>query len=305
MIRWSPVRVGTMLKLCGLLWLCATVAACVSTETHTRMLAERDQLRHLVDQAEAALTRQRARVEALQAELDHAQTLNQEFRARVGELESLTADQTLAAEALTERLQTIAVQREALLAQIAELEEQAEPLRRPSSASGSASHSPQPPGPSTAGFNPAAHEQQLTDALQPLVQAKQAAISREGDQLVIGFAASALFQATEPTLTPAAQRTLAALADLIATLPVKQLRVVARPPTAAASSPADLGQRARRALDRALAVARPLAAGVKFLPELTVAEYADAAGPDDDAAIRPAVQVIIGWRSHEPSAEPR
>lgn len=108
-----------VLRLCCLWLLCGVgVTACgVSPAVHTRTLRDIDRLHQRLEQAEAAV------VSAQRALMAQRQAI-QELRSRVAELEALTADQTLAAEALTQQLRSVMAQREALLLQIAELEEQ-------------------------------------------------------------------------------------------------------------------------------------------------------------------------------------
>jgi DNA repair exonuclease SbcCD ATPase subunit len=71
-----------------------------------------------------------------QAALTAQQQASQELRSRVAELEALTADQTLAAEALTQQLRSAMAEREALLLQIVELEEQLARPKSPAAATG-------------------------------------------------------------------------------------------------------------------------------------------------------------------------
>jgi len=112
-----------MLVLCGI----GPVACGVSPDLYRNTLGERDQLRQRLEQVEAEAA-------SAQAALTAQQRANQELRSRVAELEALTADQTLTAEALTQQLRSVMAEREALLLRIAELEEQLARQKNPDDA---------------------------------------------------------------------------------------------------------------------------------------------------------------------------
>jgi septal ring factor EnvC (AmiA/AmiB activator) len=123
-MTWGCIRFGgVVLLLCGM----GPVACGVSPDVYRNTLHERDQLRQRLEQVEATAA-------SAQAALTAQQQANQELRSRVAELEALTADQTLAAEALTQQLRSVMAEREALLLRIAEIEEQLARQKNPDAA---------------------------------------------------------------------------------------------------------------------------------------------------------------------------
>jgi hypothetical protein len=266
------------------------LSACgVSTEVYTRTLQERDQLRDRTGRAETEVAVQRKQAADLRAALTEQQQADHTLRARVAELEALTADQNLAQEALTRQLRSLTAEREELLLRLDE-----------------AAPRPGPPNAAAAGGARSTGDgdavaQRLIVALHDAIEAGHLTVHRLAHGLDLRLAESFLFVPDTTELTFDGQGLLSAIGAVLSGVPPHRLQLRLLLPDAGAEGAPEQTRGGRAmAFNRLLELARQFngraeSSELVFVAPREGPSPAQTAAPPEQAIPAGKIQVLLEW----------
>jgi hypothetical protein len=221
-----------------------------------------------VGQAEAEAATQRRQADDLRTALTQQQQANHTLRARVTELEALTADQNLAQEALDQQLRSLSTEREELLLKLDE--STAPPLDIPENAAAGGVMS----------RSAVADAQRLTDALHEAIESGHLTVHRLTNGLDLHLAESFVFVPDKTELTSDGQRLLSTIQTVLSSMRLRRLQV-RMPVSAEAMEGASEQARIRRAaaFNRLLSVAGQVGSRAESSELVLMAQREDASPP--------------------------
>lgn len=268
------------------------LSACgVSTEVYTSTLQERDQLRDRAGRAEAEAAVQRKQAADLRAALTEQQQADHTLRARVAELEVLTADQNLAQEALTRQLRSLTAEREELLLKLDE----------------STASPPGPPNAAAAGGTRSAGDgdvmaQRMIAELHDAIEAGHLTVHRLAHGLDLSLTESFLFVPETTELTFDGQGLLSAIGAVLSGVPPDRLQLRLLLPAAGVEGEPEQTRGGRAmAFNRLLELARQFngraeSSELVFVtPREGPPPAQTAAAPPEQAIPAGKIQVLLEW----------
>lgn len=269
---------------------CGLPACGVSTEVYTRTLHERDQLRHQVKQAETEAAAQRQQADELRAGLTEQQQANHTLRARITELETQTADQNLAQEALARQLRSVSVEREELLLKLDESKAPSRDSTATASPGGGLSRSEE------------ADAQQLTLSLHEVIEAGHLTIHRFTHGLDLRLSESFVFVPDKTEVTSEGQRLLSTIHTALSSIRLSRVLFRMPVPADAMEGGSELARINRTAAFNRLLVLAGQLGGRAESSELVLVAQREDARPTPEVTATPGqaipageIQMLLEW----------